>query len=265
MNKCQLKIVFLILTVLLFLTGCNPDSGNLSYEIEYISGNMITGYTDFTKPTPIEGSELQLYTEHISGKDYVMYLQDAGGELLYTFNEARPLNRGQFVNGELWICAEGWTSVHQKQFLDTKLKEGTVYQIDIDSGEITLEENVGENEFFLTINDGRCYFYHRGKGSEEKLFGLVTTPSKNAEIYYRDITDWGQRHAVYTFDYAELPQEAAEDPRSAGRYIMRFSIGEEGLKAILMNFDYDNNGKPVYDSLWSVDISYLPMEEETVQ
>ncbi len=100
----------------------------------------------------------------------------------------------------LWICAERWTSHHHKGYLEGRLKESDVFLIDLSDGEILFQDRAGEDEFYLTSNGTRCYFYAPGKEEQEKLFGLLKTPARNAEIYYRDTSDWGEEHTVYTFD-----------------------------------------------------------------
>lgn len=105
-NKYQFGIFLFILLLSLFITGCNPDAGRMGYKIEYPSGNIITCMTDLSEPIPIEGSDLQIYTKHIKDKDYTLYILDDEEETLYMADVTEAINRGQMVNGELWICAE---------------------------------------------------------------------------------------------------------------------------------------------------------------
>ncbi len=69
------------------------------------------------------------------------------------------------------------------------LKESGLLLIDLSCGEILFQDKAGENEFYITSNGTRCYFYFPGKGESEKLFDLIKIPAKNAVIYYRDISD----------------------------------------------------------------------------
>lgn len=243
-----------IIMLLLMLTGCNPDAEHFEYEIAYPSGKVITGITNLSEPFPIEGSELQMYTERIKDADYTMYIQNEDGEVLYTANGALPVNRGQVVDEELWICGESWSCVHYRQLLDAMLKYGTLYRIDVSTGEITFKETLRENELFLTINEGRCYFYHRGKASEEELFGLMATAAQNAEIYYRDISDWERTHSVYTFDYAGTPQEIVEN--SSHHYILGFSVQADKIAVALYSFEQIHGGEWGYAPVWSVDTPF---------
>ena len=33
----------------------------------------------------------------------------------------------------------------------------------------------------------------------------MKVPPQNAELFYRELSDWGERHTLYTFDYVTEP------------------------------------------------------------
>ena len=138
-----------------------------------------------------------------------------------------------------WICAERWTSHHHKGYLEGRLKESDVFLIDLSDGEILFQDRAGEDEFYLTSNGTRCYFYAPGKEEQEKLFGLLKTPARNAEIYYRDTSDWGEEHTVYTFDYVAKPDI---DTSGGVETRIRFYISETQLKVAWTSYEPAGSG-----------------------
>ena len=251
-SRRQRRICLAAFLFLIFLTACNPDSGLPNYEIEYPSGSVITSITELTEPFPIEQSDLELYTKHIKGRAYQMYIQDQDGAILYTSEDTLSHNRGQLVDGALWICEENWSCVHQQQFVDNTLEAGRIYELDIKSGEIQDEYKLGKNEFLITISDNKCYFYHRGEESKKKLFGLTKTKTKNAEIYYREISDWKEKQIVYTFDYAGVPHEA----KNVGNFTLYFAVQENEILLNLHSYEKLSNGEWGNIPVWSVDIPF---------
>lgn len=77
--------------------------------------------------------------------------------------------------------------------------------LDMETGDILFQAEVGENECYITSRETRCYFYKPGEPESKKLFGLLKTPAQSAELYYRDTGDWAEPHTVYTFDYVDEP------------------------------------------------------------
>ena len=61
----------------------------------------------------------------------------------------------------------------------------------------------------------------------ERLFGLIKIPAENAVIYYRDTSDWTQKHTVYMFDYVAEPDIDISNGVSTR---IRFYISENQLK-----------------------------------
>ena len=55
----------------------------------------------------------------------------------------------------------------------------------------------------------------------------MKTPARNAELYYRDMSDWGEEHTVYTFDYVAKPDI---DTSGGVEIRLRFYISETQLK-----------------------------------
>ncbi len=61
----------------------------------------------------------------------------------------------------------------------------------------------------------------------ERLFGLIKIPAENAVIYYRDTSDWTQKHTVYMIDYVAEPDIDISNGVSTR---IRFYISENQLK-----------------------------------
>lgn len=74
---------------------------------------------------------------------------------------------------------------------------------------------------------------------QEKLFGLLKTPARNAEIHYRDTSDWGEEHTVYTFDYVAKPDI---DTIGGVETRIRFYISETQLKVAWTSYEPAGSG-----------------------
>ena len=141
------------------------------------------------------------------------------------------------------VCTEQWTTPHQNGYIEGWLKESSLLLIDLSDGEILFQDKTGENEFYITSNGTRCYFYSPGKEESEKLFGLIKNPAENAVIYYREISDWTQKHTVYPFDYVEEPDI---DTSHGVETRIRFYISEEQVKVAWTSYESVGNGNWEY-------------------
>ena len=203
--------LFLFLGLLpALLTGCNPESGT-SYEIIYPSG-LSRGPCDWEDVVPVEGAPYQLTSgkseNFEKNRSYDLWVLDENGEVLYEYPElGHSVVRGEAGDQEntVWVSCELWNTPHHSGYLDGCLKESTLLLLDMETGDILFQAEVGENECYITSREMRCYFYKPGEPESEKLFGLLKTPAQSAELYYRDTGDWAKPHTVYTFDYVDEP------------------------------------------------------------
>ena len=131
-------------------------------------------------------------------------------------------------------------------------KESDLLLIDLSCGEILFQDKVGENEFYITSNGTRCYFYLPGKEESGKLFGMIKIPAENAVIYYRDTSDWTQKHTVYTFDYVAEPDIDTSDGVLTR---IKFYISENQLKVAWTSYESVGNGDWEYLEKKAYDIS----------
>ncbi len=232
----------------LLLVGCNPESGAATYEVIYPSG-YTRDYTTYHKEIPVEGASCSLQWE--KAKDYEktyeydLRILDENDSVLYEYpNMGSDIMRGLMQEENMvWICAEHWTSHHHRGYLEGWLKESDVFLINLRDGKILFQGRAGENEFYLTSNGTRCYFYAPGKEEQEKLFGLVKIPAEHAEIYYRDTLDWGKEHTVYTFDYVAKPDI---DTSGGVETRIKFYISETQLKVVWTSYESVGNGNWEY-------------------
>lgn len=228
------------------LMACHPYYGYMQYEVHYPTG-FIYGFLAYQYPQnvyPIENSELS-FEERLNWEEdiqYITLLEE--GEEVWTWEKPFPNSRirAQVVEEELWFCAENWDAGLGFFVLDGLLFSGTLYQLDMKSGEVLCERETEEHEFFLSKIGERFYFYHRGGRREY------------AQIYYRELSDWEEKHELYQFDYKEAPKE------TGGGYVLKFILGEEEITIEYWNTEVDRvvgeyRGEPVYERteelLWS--------------
>ncbi len=241
-------------------TGCNPAGGATSYEVIYPSGYSRDCYT-YDEKSPIEGTSCYLQWEKADDYKktyhYDMYILDENGSVLYNFPDVGSKAMRGSVQGDskTWVCAELWTAPHHNGYVEGWLKESNLLLIDLSDGEVLFQEKGGENEFYITSNGTRCYFYLPGKEESEKLFGLIKIPAENAEIYYRDTSDWTQKHTVYTFDYVTEPDI---DTSNGVLTRIKFYIYENQLKVAWTSYEPVGNEKWEYLEKKAYEISLTP-------
>ena len=230
--------------VVLLLTGCNPAAGATEYEVIYPSGYSRDSYA-YDEKSPIEGSSCYLQWEKADDYektyDYDIHILDENDSVLYRYPDvgSRAMRGSIQEDGKTWVCAEHWTAPHHNGYVEGWLKESDLLLIDLSDGKILFQDKAGENEFYIATYGTRCYFYLPGKEESEKLFGLIKIPAENAMIYYRDISDWTQKHTVYTFDYVAEPDI---DTSNGALTRIKFYISENQLKVAWTSFEPVGNG-----------------------
>ncbi len=237
-----------ITIVVLLLTGCNPTAGATEYEVIYPSGYSRDSYA-YDKKSPIEGSSCYLQWEEADDYkktyNYDIHILDENGSVLYEYPDmgSKAMRGSVQEDGNTWVCAEHWTAPHHNGYVEGWLKESDLLLTDLSCGEILFQDKAGENEFYITSNGTRCYFYLPGKEEREKLFGLIKIPAENAVIYYRDTSDWTQKHTVYTFDYVAEPDIDTSDGVLTR---IKFYISENQLKVAWTSYESVGNGNWEY-------------------
>ncbi len=246
--------------LVLMITGCDPAAGATVYEIIYPSGYTIS-YDNFDKKIPVEGTNCYLQwkkaEDYEKTHDYDLQILDESDSLLYEyFDIGQDAVRGVWQEEQrIWICGELWTSPH-RDYLEGWLKESNLFLIDLEGGEILFQGKTGENEFYITSNGTRCYFYTPGKEERERLFGLMKIPPKNAEIYYRDTANWTEKHTAYTFDYVVEPDIDTSDGVETR---IKFYISEDRIKLAWTSYEPVGNGEWEYMEKMTYEI---PITEE---
>ena len=232
----------------LMLTGCDPTAGAANYEVIYPSGYSRDCYT-YDEKSPIEGSSCYLQWEKADDYkktyNYDMHILNENGSVLYSYpNVGNKAMRGSVLeDSKIWVCVERWTAPHHNGYVEGWLKESDLLLIDLSDGEILFQDKAGENEFYIATYETRCYFYLPGKEESEKLFGLIKIPAENAVIYYRDTSDWTQKHTVYTFDYVTEPDMDTSDGVETR---IKFYISENQLKVAWTSYEPVGNEKWEY-------------------
>ncbi len=217
--------------------GCdfNSERGRVILEISYPSGYVRDCYT-WEDTAPVEGAQYRLETERAENfketRRYDIRILTQDGQMIYQYPGAGfSVVRGELEETEaggdhekVWIVSENWDTPHYSGYISGGLKESILLEIDMKTGEIRTQRNLGENELFLTSVKGRCYFYSCGQKGQEKLGGLWKVPGSKARIYCRDQEDW-EEERVYEFDYELEPE--FEEHVLQGR--LRFSFEGAGL------------------------------------
>ncbi len=245
--------------LVLLLTGCNPTAGATEYEVIYPSGYSRDSYA-YGEKSPIEGSSCYLQWEEADDYkktyDYDIHILDENGSVLYEYPDmgSKAVRGSVQEYGKIWVCAEHWTAPHHNGYVEGWLKKSDLLLIDLSNGEILFHEKAGENEFYITSTGGRCYFYLPGKEESEKLFGLIKIPAENAVIYYRDTSDWTQKHTVYTFDYVAEPDI---DTSNGVLTRIKFYISENQLKVAWTSYESVGNGNWEYLEKKAYEISLI--------
>lgn len=235
-----------VVVFVLLLTGCNPTAGATEYEVIYPSGYTMN-YCNLDKVVPVEGTSYYLKFEEIRVAEntyrFDLKIQDESGSALYEcFDIGYMKLRGSLQKDDIiWVCEESWKA--PGAYFEGWLEESYLFLIDLSDGEILFQDKAGENEFYITSNETRCYFYKPGKEESERLFGLVKIPPKNAEIYYRDTSDWEEKHTIYTFDYVLEPDI---DTSNGVETRIKFYISEEQLKVAWTSYESIGNGNWEY-------------------
>ena len=248
----------------LMLTGCDPTAGATSYEVIYPSGYSRDCYT-YDEKFPIEGSSCYLQWEKADDYkktyDYDMHILDENGSALYSYPDvgSKVMCGSVQEDGKTWVCAGHWTAPHYNGYLEGWLKESDLLLIDLSDGKILFQDKAGENEFYITSNGTRCYFYLPGKEESEKLFGLIKIPAENAVIYYRDTSDWTQKHTIYTFDYVAEPDI---DTSNGVLTRIRFYIFENQLKVAWTSYEPVGNEDWEYLEKKAYEISLTPNDSK---
>ena len=247
-----------VVAFVLLLTGCEPTAGATEYEVIYPSG-YIRNYSVGNRKSPIEGTSYYLQWKKAEDfkktRDYDLQILDGNDAILYEY----PCIGHESLRGILqkddiiWVCTELWTTGRYVGYLEGWLKESNLLLIDLSDGEILFQDKAGENEFYITSNETRCYFYEPGKEESEQLFVLVKIPPKNAEIYYRDTSDWGEKHTIYTFDYVLEPDI---DTSNGVETRIKFYISEEQLKVVWTSYESIGNGEWEFLEKAAYDIPY---------
>ena len=249
---------------ILLLTGCNPTAGATEYEVIYPSGYSRDCYT-YDEKSPIEGSSCCLKWEKAEDYektyDYDIHILDENGSVLYRYPDvgSKAMRGSVQEDGKTWVCAEHWTAPHHNGYVEGWLKENDLLLVNLSDGKILFQGKAEENEFYITSNGTRCYFYVPGKEESEKLFGLIKIPAENAEIYYRDTSDWTQKHTVYTFDYVTEPDI---DTSNGVLTRIKFYISENQLKVAWTSYESVGNGHWEYLEKKAYEISVTGNADE---
>ena len=249
---------------MLLLTGCNPTAGATEYEVIYPSGYSRDCYT-YDEKSPIEGSSCCLKWEKAEDYektyDYDIHILDENGSVLYRYPDvgSKAMRGSVQEDGKIWVCAEHWTAPHHNGYVEGWLKESDLLLINLSDGKILFQGKAEENEFYITSNETQCYFYVPGKEESEKLFGLIKIPAENAKIYYRDTSDWTQKHTVYTFDYVAEPDI---DTSNGVLTRIKFYISENQLKVAWTSYESIGNGHWEYLEKKAYEISVTESADE---
>ena len=241
MGRTPIRLLFILCLgmVSISLTGC--VKGGVEYQVIYPSGYVRDPYVK-DEITPVEGTSYQLRCrkseDHEKTRAYDLEILDETGEVLYTY----PKMGSTTIRGEagdrkdtIWVCSESWSTPHHNGYLSTCLDSSHLFLLNMQNGEIVFQTEEGDNELYLTSTGDRCYFYFQGKWARD--FGLFTIPAKNAEIYYRDTSDWGEKHTVSTFGYAMTPKIGTNH---TSYIVARFFLEEDRIRVSWICHEYSN-------------------------
>lgn len=239
------RITYLLFLLCFFVLygGCMfqiPPYGAVAYQVIYPSGYARDCYTR-DDLMPIEGTDYQMKqqeaAEHENSREYDLQILNGAGEVLFTYQGlgSRTMRGAAGSDRTVWICSEQWNSPHFNGYRSGDLTGGILLLADMESGEILFSQELEENELYLASVGTKCYFYYGGKEAGKKLFGLLETPRKNAELYYRDSADWSEKISVYEFNYVEWPDDI-DNTASVEDYI-RFYVNEQKIAVAFTTYE----------------------------
>ncbi len=131
----------------------------------------------------------------------------------------------------LYIWASQWNGTGTTgaatwvYYFDDALYSGEIIAIDTNTYDTVATFDTKEDELFLTINDNKAYFYHRGYAENQGM--LWWEEDKNAKIYYRDLDDFDTKHIIHTFDFDDTFHEQEVNLEQALGIDMSFMENEE--------------------------------------
>lgn len=245
MNKVLKKyLICLIGMAMALLSGCTPQGG-ASYEVIYPSGYTRNPYTH-EAIAPVEGASYQVDSQKSKNFDknrsYDLRILDENGVVLYEYPQmgfSIVRSEAGDAGGTIWVSCEMWNIPHYNGYINGYLDKGTLLLLDMQTGDVLFQTTVEANQFYLTSIGDDCYFYTPGKEESERLFGLVKIPPQSAEIYYRDTSDWTQKHTIYTFDYVMEPDI---DTSNGVETLVKFYISEDQFKVAWTSYESIDDG-----------------------
>ncbi len=246
---CKWRILSVCFGLVLFLlTSCTSYRGAV-YEIIYSSGYIRDPYVR-TDTNPVEGTAYQIRgqksADYEETHQFDLQVLNESYEVLYEY----PQMGSNIVRSEagdrdntIWVCSETWSAPHYNGYIDGCLDKSILLLLDMQNGEILFQTTMEADQFYLTSIGDSCYFYAPGKEAREKLFGLIKAPSENANIYYRNISDWAEKHTIYSFDYVAEPDI---DTSNGVETRLKFYISEEQVKVAWTSYESIGNGNWEY-------------------
>ena len=248
MRKAFIYIYYLfLLPILLCSCDFNSNRGTTVLEVIYPSGYARDCYNR-DKEAPIEGTSFHLVAEELEvdtkSREYELQILNEEEDILWQLSQPGylPLLRGERAKeGSLWIVSEQWNTPHYIGYISGGLMESKIFLVDIEKNEILFQQELKENELYLTSVGTKCYFYHCGQRRKKQLLGLYTIPAIKAEIYYRDMKNWGEKVSIYSFDYELQPDRL--DEKSVEDCI-RFYLEQDKIKVSMTAYlQTEQNGK----------------------
>ncbi len=230
------------------LSGCTPQGG-ASYEVIYPSGYTRNPYV-YDAIAPVEGTSYQVDSQKSENFDksrsYDLRILDENGVVLYEYPQmgsSTIRSEAGDKGGTIWVSSEIWSIPHYNGYINGYLNQSTLLLLDMQTGDVLFQTAVEANQLYLTSIGDDCYFYEPGTEESERLLGLIKIPQKNAEIYYRDTTNWAEKHTIYTFDYVLVPDI---DTSNGVETRIKFYISEDQLKVAWTSYESIGNGNWEY-------------------
>ncbi|MFI3172759.1 MAG: hypothetical protein R3Y58_10425 [Eubacteriales bacterium] len=215
--------IILLLIVCSLLVGCERRYTNLNYSIK--SGDTFHTSEKYFNYASSETTQFELdeylikYQDNDNLDDYKQLLRVYQNDNIVYETERDSVSALTAINTEdiLYIWTSQWNGTGTTgaatwaYYFDDALYSGEIIAIDTNTYDEIATFYTKEDELFLTINNNKAYFYHRGYAENQGM--LWWEEDKNAKIYYRDLDEFHIKHIVHTFDHDDtLHEQEVEIP-----------------------------------------------------
>ncbi|MFI3176425.1 MAG: hypothetical protein R3Y67_02905 [Eubacteriales bacterium] len=265
--------IILLLIVCSLLVGCERRYTELNYSIKngdtFHTSEKYFNYAD-SETTQFEMDDYLIKYERIGENgNYQRLLRIYQNDNIVYETQRDSVSALTAVKTEdmLYIWASQWNGTGMTgaatwvYYFDDALYSGELIAIDTNTYDTIAIFDTKEDELFLTINDNKAYFYHRGYAENQGM--LWWKEDKNAKVYYRNLDDFDTKHIMHTFDFDDTFHEQEINLEQAIGIDMSFMENEEYepyLSFVIsddeINVTFEYNFETANIPLWTTSIPF---------